>query len=162
MSQVYKKLKTRCYILISMLVMLNVTTLETFILTKFFSESETTYVLEELGRNVNKKKNRRRKPITKETQVSNPSPRTSGSSSGETNNKALLLLLLIMLIWVYVINKNVRTAHCLWYENAKNVCKKTYLCIASLECRLRQFLLFLHPNYAPFPALSSPGKAWAV
>ena len=98
MSQVYRKLKTRCYIVISMLVMLNVTTLETFILTKFFSESETNYVLEELGRNVNKKKNRRRKPITKETQVSNPSPRTSGSSSGETNNKALLLLLLIMLI----------------------------------------------------------------
>ena len=81
-----------------MLVMLNVTTLETFILTKFFSESEGNYVLEELGRNVNKKNNRRRKPITKETQVSNPSPRTSGSSSGETNNKALLLLLLIMLI----------------------------------------------------------------
>ena len=98
MSQVYKKLKTKCYIVISMLVMLNVTTLETFILTKFFSESETTYVLEELGRTVNKKKNRRRKPITKETQVSNPSPRTLGSSSGGTNNKALLLLLLIMLI----------------------------------------------------------------
>ena len=81
-----------------MLVMLNVTTLETFILTKFFSESEATYVLEELGKNVNKKNNRRRKPITKETQVSNPSPRTSGSSSGETNIKALWLLLLIMLI----------------------------------------------------------------
>ena len=80
-----------------MLVMLNVMTLETFILTKFFSESEATYVLEELGRNVNKK-NRRRNPFTKETQVSNPSPRTSGSSSGETNIKALWLLLLIMLI----------------------------------------------------------------
>merc|ERR1712012_441932 len=36
------------------------------------SESEATYVLEELGRNVNKKNNRRRKPITKETQVSKP------------------------------------------------------------------------------------------
>ena len=98
MSQVYENYKTKGYIMILMLVMLNVTTLETFILTKFFSESEATYVLEELGRNVNKKNNRRRKPITKETQVSNPSPWTSGSSSGETNNKALLLLLLIMLI----------------------------------------------------------------
>jgi len=72
--------------------------LDSSTLPKCLSESEATYVLEELGRNVNKKNNRRRKPITKETQVSNPSPRTSGSSSGETNNKALLLLLLIMLI----------------------------------------------------------------
>jgi len=72
--------------------------LDSSTLPKCLSESEATYVLEELGRNVNKKNNRRRKPITKETQVSNPSPRTSGSSSGETNNKALLLLLLIILI----------------------------------------------------------------
>ena len=98
MSQVYKKIKNKMLHCDFNAGDLDVTTLETFILTKFFSESETTYVLEELGRNVNKKNNRRRKPITKETQVSKPSPRTSGSSSGETNNKALLLLLLIMLI----------------------------------------------------------------
>ena len=148
MSQVYKNYKTRCYVVTSMLMMLNLTTLETFILTKFFSESEGNYVLEELGRNVNKKNNRRRKPITKETQVSKPSPRTSGSSSGETNNRALLLLLLIILIWVYVKNKNVRTAHCSWYENSKNVCKKHCFCILIMP--------------SPFPALSSPGKAWAI
>ena len=140
--------------------MLNLTTLETFILTKFFSESEGNYVLEELGRNVNKKNNRRRKPITKETQVSKPSPRTSGSSSGETNSKALLLLLLIMLIWVYVKYNNSRYAHCLWYEISKNVCKRSFLCIASLECRLRELLLFLHLYYAlSLPCLV---PSWAI
>ena len=35
--------------------------------------------------------------------------------------------------------------------------QKTFLCIASLECRLRQFLLFLHLNYAlPFPCVVLP------
>ena len=35
--------------------------------------------------------------------------------------------------------------------------QKTFLCIASLEYRLRQFLLSLHLNYAlPFPCLVLP------
>ena len=39
----------------------------------------------------------------------------------------------------------------------KNVCKRPFFYITSLECRLRQFLLFLHLNYAlPFPCLVLP------